>query len=374
MRIAINTRFLLKSKMEGFGWFTYEVVKRLVEQHSEHTFILFFDRPYDPKFVFGSNVVPVVLNPPARHPILFIYWFEVAVRRALKKYQADVFLSPDGYLSLGSKIPQIAVMHDLNFEHYPEDLPFSARAYYRFFFPKFARKASHIVTVSEFSKRDLVAQYGIDPSKITVSYNGCSPVFRVISEEEKFSVRSKYTGGKPYLIFVGALHPRKNVSRLLAAYNLLKVQGKIDADLVIVGESMWSQLRPEDLGIGQDVLADIHFTGHLSLDELSQVVASATLFVFVPYFEGFGIPMLEAMQCGVPVVSGNLSSLPEVGGSAVLYCDPFQVEDIAGQIFLALNDDQLRREMIAKGLEQAKLFSWDDSARKIYGVIEALAF
>ena len=150
MKIAVNTRFLLSGKMEGFGWYTYEITKRMVEQHPEHEFIFFFDRPFDPKFIFASNVTPVVLNPPARHPVLFIYWFEFAVRRALKKVKADVFFSPDGYLSLRSMIPQISVIHDINFEHFPKDLPWSARAYLRYFFPLFAKKATQIITVSEY--------------------------------------------------------------------------------------------------------------------------------------------------------------------------------------------------------------------------------
>ena len=145
MRIAVNTRFLLNKKMEGFGWYTFEIVKRLVEQHPEHEFYFFFDRPYDERFIFGKNVIPIVLNPPARHPLLFILWFEFSVYRALKKNKIDLFFSPDGYLSLRSKVPQIGVIHDINFEHYPKDLPFSARIYLCYFFPRFVKKAKKII-------------------------------------------------------------------------------------------------------------------------------------------------------------------------------------------------------------------------------------
>ena len=129
MRIAVNTRFLLDGKMEGFGWFTYETVRRIVEQHPEHQFIFFFDRPFHSKFIFGNNVEAHVLKPPARHPLLFKIWFNYSVTKALRKYKADLFFSPDGYLSLHTDIPQIPVIHDLNFEHYPEDLPKGARNY-----------------------------------------------------------------------------------------------------------------------------------------------------------------------------------------------------------------------------------------------------
>lgn len=140
MRIAINTRFLLSHKMEGFGWYTYEIVKRIVQNHPEHEFVLFFDRTYDKKFVFAKNAIPVVLSPQARHPILFRIWFNLSVKRALKKYNADLFFSPDGYLSLTSEVKQIGVIHDLNFEHFPQDLKPVMSRYYLKYFPKFARK------------------------------------------------------------------------------------------------------------------------------------------------------------------------------------------------------------------------------------------
>ncbi|MFN3342698.1 MAG: hypothetical protein ACK40M_08385, partial [Flavobacteriales bacterium] len=122
MRIAVNTRFLLPGKMEGFGWYSYETLRRIVVAHPEHEFIFLFDRPFDRRFVFASNVIPIVIGPQARHPFLFWIWLEVSVKRALKKYKADVFVSPDGYLSLGTAVPSVAVIHDLNFEHYPKDL------------------------------------------------------------------------------------------------------------------------------------------------------------------------------------------------------------------------------------------------------------
>src|SRR6218665_2161300 len=178
MRIGINTRFLLNKRMEGFGWYTYEVTKRLVENHPEHEFVLFFDRPFDPKFVFGPNATPVVLFPQAHHPILFVWWFNWSITKALKKYKCDVFFSPDGYLSLRTSVPQIPVIHDLNFEYHPEDLQRKHRNYYRKYFPKFAKKAKHILTVSEYSKQDIVKLYGIPSDKITVAWNGAADDFK----------------------------------------------------------------------------------------------------------------------------------------------------------------------------------------------------
>lgn len=369
MRIAVNTRFLLPHKMEGFGWYTYEITKRLVENHPEHTFIFFFDRKYDPKFVFGDNVIPVVLNPPARHPILFRVWFNQSLKRALKKYNADVFFSPDGYLSLTTDIPQIGVMHDLNFEHNPEDLKPVMRNYYLKYFPKFAKKAQHIITVSEYSKQDIVSTYGISEDKITAIWNGASDVFKPIDDSAKDDIMKRYSDGKPFFLFVGAIHPRKNVRRLIEAYShYRKSNPESEEQLVIVGTELWNN-SGFDLNISNELKQNIHFTGHLQLEELSKIMGAAKIFTFVPYFEGFGIPLVEAMRCGTPILSGDKTSLPEVAGNAALYCDPFDVNSIASALTKLTQDKTLREELSNKGLERSQLFSWDTAANKVWEVI-----
>ena len=369
MRIAINTRFLLSSKMEGFGWYTFEVVKRLVEQHPEHEFIFFFDRPFDPKFIFGKNVTPVVLSPPARHPILFILWFEFAVFRALKKYKIDLFFSPDGYLSLRSKIPQIAVIHDINFEHYPQDVPFLVRHYLKYFFPRFAQKAAEIVTVSHYSKHDIAQQYQVSEEKITVAWNGSSDVFKPLNDSDKEVVKDTYSNGKPYFLFVGALHPRKNLNRLLEAYTAYREVGDPTHELVIVGEALWKNSSFQ-FTIPHRVKETVHFTGHLPLEELAKVMGSASVFTFVPYFEGFGIPLVEAMKCGTPILSGNLTSLPEVADAAAHYCNPFDVADITEKLIELSSNAELRDQLSLKGLERSKQFDWDASAEIVWNKIK----
>ena len=148
MRIAVNTRLLLKGKMEGMGWFAFEVLKRMVEQHPEDQFLFLFDRPYDKQFVFGENVETRVLFPPARHPILWYIWFEISVKRALSKWKPDVFFSPDGYASLSTTVPQAMVTHDLAFIDYPQYIPKTVAAYYRFFCPKYVEKAQRVMFLS----------------------------------------------------------------------------------------------------------------------------------------------------------------------------------------------------------------------------------
>lgn len=367
-RIAVNARFLLPDKMEGFGWFTHEVVSRIVHSHPEHEFYLFFDRSFDKRFVYASNVIPIVLSPPARHPWLFYVWFEISVKRALAKYEIDVFLSPDGYLCSGTKVPQIAVIHDLNFEHYPQDLPAQARKYLKKWFPVFASKAAHIVTVSEFSKNDISETYGIDAKNITVAWNGVNDAYKPLPSEQKMQLRTELTGGKPYFVYVGSLHPRKNIIRMLQAYDAYRDSGGEYAMVIAGGAYWWNKKMDADfkkLKHGHEVV----FTGHLPLERLTRVVAGANAMVYVSYFEGFGIPLVEAMRCGVPVIAANATSLPEVGGTAALYCDPFNIQDITNAMIRMSNDLGLRQELSDKGLRRSSLFSWDKTAEKVWEVV-----
>lgn len=370
MRIAINTRFLLSHKMEGFGWYTFEIVKRIVENHPEHEFILFFDRKFDEKFVFGTNATPVVLSPPARHPILFKIWFNHSVKRALKKYKVDLFFSPDGYLSLTSDVKQIGVIHDLNFEHNPNDMKSVMRNYYLKYFPLFAKKAEHIITVSEYSKKDICSTYSIAEDKVTAIWNGGADAFKPMSDEDKVAIRNEQAAGKPYFLFVGAIHPRKNVKRLILAYEKFKLENpESDYQLVIVGTELWSNASV-DVEIQPEIKEQIHFSGHLPLDDLAKIMGAASIFTYVPYFEGFGIPLVEAMNCGTPILSGNLTSLPEVAGDAALYCDPMDVNDITDKLSTLALDINLQQEYGSKALERSKLFSWDISAEKVWEVLE----
>ena len=372
MKIAVNTRLLLKDKLEGIGWVACECLSRIVKAHPDDEFYFLFDRKPDPKFIFADNVHPVVLFPQARHPFLYIIYFEISVRRALRKIKPDVFVSTDAYLSLGSKTPQIAVFHDINFEHFPQDFPKMALWHYKKFFPKFARKATKIITVSEFSKQDIIDNYHVEPEKIHVAYNGANEGFKPISEEEKIEIRNQYTAGYQYFMFVGSLHPRKNLARLFPAYDLFKERTGSDVKLLIVGEKRWwtepIQKAYEEMRHKDDVV----FVGHLQMSELQRVTAAALASVYVSYFEGFGIPIVEAYKCDVPVITSNVTSMPEVAGDAALLVDPFNIESIASGLELVM-DENVRNSLIEKGRIRRNDFSWDKAAEGWWNVIMEFA-
>lgn len=361
---------MLHGRLEGIGWFTYENLRRIVTAHPEHNFFFLFDRPYHADFVFSSNVTPVVIGPPARHPVLYFIWFEFSVRRMLRKLKADLFLSPDGYLSLSSGIPSIAVFHDLNFEHYPADLPFAERWYYRTFFRKYAAKAARIATVSEYSKSDIHKQYGTDLALIDVVYNGANKMYAPVNEDIKNTTRKKYTNGRPYFFFVGSLHPRKNLVNLFRAFDIFKKNDTQDCVLLLAGAKKWWTGEIASVFEAMKFNESVIFTGRLETEEMKNVTGSAIALTYVSYFEGFGIPIVEAFRCGTPVISSNVTSMPEVSGEAALLINPFDPEEISEAMHRIVQDEDLRKKLITEGFRRAEIFTWDKSAERLWNCIE----
>ncbi len=370
MEIVVNTRLLIKNKLEGIGWFTYETLKRITNNHPEHHFIFLFDRDFDDEFIFSDNVTPLILSPQARHPFLFYWWFEFSVASFLNKYKPDLFISPDGYLSLKAKCKQLAVIHDINFEHHPKDVSWMVRKYYTRFFPKFAKKASRIATVSEFSKNDIVNCYKINPSSIDVVFNGCNQSYTAISKDVQLSTKQKITEGNDYFLFVGALQPRKNISRLFEAFDKFKKKEKSTVKLVIVGEKYRWTSDIKKTYINMKFKEDVIFTGRLETKDLHHVIASAVAMTYIPYFEGFGIPILEAMNCDTPVITSNITSMPEVAGDAALLVDPYSIDSISNAMMYLYKDDDMRNALIEKGKKRKLDFSWDKTAEALWKSIE----
>lgn len=371
MKIAVNTRLLLPEKLDGIGWFTFQVLRRLAANHPEHQFLFLFDRSFDYRFVFSDNITPLVIPPVTRHPVLWYLWLEWMVPRVLRRFRADIFFSPDGLIPLSLKIPCVTVIHDINFHHRPLDLPFASRWYYRHYFPGFARKATRIATVSEYSKSDISASYHIDPSKIDVVYNGAHELYKPLSGDQAEEVKNKYTGGSDYFIFIGSLHPRKNVDGLLYAFDRFKKQTSLRFKLVIVGERFFMNRSLELAFKTMEYRQDVIFTGRKEPEELACLLGAAWALVFVPHFEGFGIPLLEAMHCNVPSVASKVTSLPEVAGETAIYADPSDIHSIAVAMTRMATDTGLREQLILNCRPQRQKFSWDTTADKVWETIES---
>lgn len=370
--IAINTRFLLPNKLEGIGWFSYEVLKRWVEWHPEHEFIFIFDRAYDEQFVFSSNVKPIVASPQARHPVLFYLWFEWALPAIFKKHKVDAFMSPDGFMSLSADIPTLLVIHDIAWKHFPTQVPWSHRKHYEYYMPRFAKKAAHIATVSEYSKNDIVNHLQVMPEKIDVVYDGANESFVPLSLEERVKIEDKYSNGCPYFLYVGSIHPRKNVLRLLQAFELFKSKADTNMKLLLAGRIAWQSGDVAEQLAKMNYRNDVVFLGYTDAVELPKITAAAFALTYVSLFEGFGIPILEAMYCDVPSISSNSSSMPEVAGDAGLLADPYSVDSITEQMLRLWNENGLREQLIEKGKIQRQKFSWDLTAEKMWVAMDKI--
>lgn len=373
MVIAINTKALLPGKMEGYGYYIEEIFSRIAIRHPEHQFYFLFDRPFDQRFVYATNIQPIIINPQARLPILWQLWYNWKLPAVLRKIKADVFVSPDGFCSLRIKVPQCLVLHDLAFLHFPHFITKSHLRFYQKYTGRFLEKAKVVITVSEFSKKDIVSHYPINPDKIQIVGNAPNAVFQPLEYEDKERIKDQYSAGCEYFIYAGSVHPRKNLINLLKAFSQFKKWQRSNMKLVIAGRLAWKTDEFTKLLSTFKFRNDVILTGYLEKKELASLIASAYAMVYPSFFEGFGVPPLEALQCHVPALVSNNSAMPEVGGDAYLYIDPERVEDMAEKMLLIYKDEALRNRLIENGKKRLSQFSWDTAAEKMWSCIELAA-
>ncbi len=369
MTIAVNCWVLRNKKLDGIGYFTVNAIASLIKEHPAVHFQILCDKNFTEAYFDFPNVSKHKIFPALRHPVLYVFYMEVVLPLFLRKHKPDVMVSMDGFLSLLSGCRQIPVIYDINFEHKPQDLKLKNRVYYRFFFKRFANKAKRIATISEYSKNDIADYYKIGLAKIDNVSCGINSNFLPIEYAEIIEVRNKWSEGKPYFFFVGSMHPRKNIKRLIDGFNLFKLKTRSDFKLILAGSILWSKTEIEDSYANSPHKDDIIFTGRLSDEDLQKMLGAAYALSFVPIFEGFGLPIVEAFQSAVPVICSNVTSMPEVAGDAALMVDPFSIESIAGGMEKLSTNNELRNQLIAKGHIQKKLFSWSRTSQLLWDCI-----
>jgi len=274
-----------------------------------------------------------------------------------------------------SPCPVVVSIHDLSFEHLPQTFKWRSRKQLRITVRRSAREAAQVIALSEYARNDIIASYSLRPENVSVIPLAASAHFRPVPNEEVQRIRQTYGIEGEYILSVGAIQPRKNLGRLVAAYSRLrwaKPEGKLPK-LVLVGKCAWlydETLRTiKELEVSNSVI----LTGYVPEADLPALYSGAICFVYPSYFEGFGLPPLEAMKCGTPVIVGNKTSLPEVVGDAGLLVDPFDVDDIACVIQRVLTDSNLRAQLRVQGLERAKHFDWQMTARQTLSVYKKAA-
>jgi len=367
MKIAVSAMQLRESPVDGVSRFTFEVVRRLIANNPGDEFILISGRKLPESLLSGPNTHNIIINTAADNPLMWWYMHERKLPAVLKQTGADLFFSPEGFVSLQTIVPQVPVIHDISFYHRRGDLPFLRGAYLRYFCRKFARKAARIITVSRFCKEDISSFFDLDPGIIDVAWNGVSEYFSTVSSAEKDLFRKGLTGDVPYFLFVGNFSPRKNIPNLIKAWHLFRKETGLNHKLVLAGGRLYRNSETENLISNSPLKEDIILPGQVEHVSLKLYYASAEALVFVPWFEGFGIPAAEAMRCGTPVILSSVTSLPEVGGDAALYTDPGSPEEICKTMKRIVSDSSLREALTESGITQSAKFTWENTAECIIG-------
>ncbi|WP_439505029.1 glycosyltransferase family 4 protein [Sediminibacterium sp.] len=362
MTIAVNAIFFNPANLEGYGHYTLSIFHILVKQHPHHQFVFIYDRPHTTDLITGPNVQSITVGPAARHLPGFFYWYNISAAMAVKKIKADVWVQPYGFCSQTSQVPQLLVVHDLAFKHFPQYISWMQRWHYAAMTPLFLKKAKRVVTVSEFSKQDIIAAYPQLSKSPSVIAGAARKGFAPLSWEEKEQVKEAYTDGYEYFLCVGGIHPRKNMIHLLKAFSLFKKWHKTNMKLVFVGRLAWQYKDFLEKLKSFKYRKDVVLTGYVEENILQKLTGAAYGALYVTHFEGFGLPIVEAMQSGVPVITANNSSMPEVGGDAALYAESNNPASIAAQMQILYRNEQMREKLIQKGLERAQYYSWDKSA------------
>ena len=369
MIIAINARTLKAVPHDGIGWFTSEVVRGIVRDHPEHRFVLIGDRRHKVLPVEGDNVEYITIPLRTAHPLLWYVWHEILLPPVLWHIGADLFVAPDGIIPMRTDVPCIPVIHDLNHEHRPGDIPAHIGRYYRRNFPMFARKAARVATVSQFSAEDIAATYGIDRNMIDVVSNGVAALYSPPLPGEVSETRLEFTGGRRYFLFVSNFSPRKNIEAVIRAFELYRRNNDSDHVLLLAGRRLYLTREIDKLVNASPFAADILFTGSVRRDVLRRLYGAAEALVFVPWLEGFGIPVIEAQRCGTPCILSDTTSLPEVSGGAALCVSPADTGAIAAAMARLVSDEPLRRRLAGEGRENSVRYTWEKAAAEMWDCI-----
>jgi len=354
----------------GLGRYAQELLLALATADRQNEYVVFYNNPAAARVEPSLERFPKITTPlsykPWRLSALLAHFTRIPQDPLLPG--VDLFHATDHLLPYFRRIKSVFTLHDLIFLFHPETHKSLNRWFLTLMMPRFLRAADAVIAVSECTKRDAIRFYRIPEEKITVIYEGVNPRFRPASPEAIAAVRARYGLPERFILYVGTIEPRKNLTTLLEAFHHLLAT--YDLRLVIVGKKGWLYerffRRLRELGLENRVL----FTGYVPDEDLPAIYSAADLFVFPSLYEGFGLPVLEAMACGTPVICSNTSSLPEVAGDAALLVDPTDARALTGAMEQVLTNERLWATLRAKGMERARGFTWEKAAYRTWEVYQ----
>jgi glycosyltransferase involved in cell wall biosynthesis len=360
MRAAIDARTLGAPKT-GDRTYCLNLLRGMAALRPEGEFLLYVDRETGLPDGLPPNFEPVLLTAPVRW-----LWTPWSLPWDLRRRAAGL-LHVQYIIPPAAPCPIITTIHDISFRRHPEWFPLKHRALLNLLIPLAAQNAAHVITGSEFTRADLIDAYDLPPEKVTVTPYAADPIYRPIDPEEaRRAVKQRFGLRGPFVLAVGVLQPRKNLPRLIRAF--ARVARDVPHTLALVGKPGWAHEELQQAAAASGLGSRLQFTGYVPDADLPFLYNAAALFVYPSLYEGFGIPPLEAMACGTPVVTSNVTSLPEVVGDAALTVDPTDEAALADAIRQALTDEPLRAQLRTAGLARAAAFSWERTAAETLGV------
>lgn len=374
-KIGINARYIQR-QITGIERYTLELINNLSRLDDENKYVLFFNKhePVMPP-IKKCNFVNYITRVPTKFRILRIFWEQFWLAYELKRNDVQIFHGPSFLAPLTKKSKYVVTIHDLSFFRYPESFTLENKLYFKFFLQRSIKNADVIIADSESTKKDIIHYFKVPDDRISVVYLGVDDTFVPLKDSVKIKqIKAKYNLPEKFILFTGVLSPRKNLERTLIAFCLLKRKKSIPHKFVIVGKKGWLYETIFEKIKLLNLENEVVFTDYVPEEDLPYFYNLADVFVLASLYEGFGLPILEAMACGCPVVTSSRSSMPEVAGDAALLVDPLKVEEISAAIEKIVTDTKLRKVLVEKGFEQAKKFSWKKTAEetlKIYDKISA---
>lgn len=368
MRIGFDITSI-SDQPSGVGYYTLHLLTHLAEADGGHEYLLLSNRPARPASLLPMAPLREVLRPfPSR-----MLWMQCRLPATLREMQPEVCHYPNSIGPVASPCPYVVSIHDMTLSLLPGYHPWRRRLAVRPLIPLVAWRARRIITMSEQSRQDIIRLLRVAPERVVVIPEAAAPLFRPAAMAEQRRVRAIYRITAPYVLYVGTLEPRKNLVRLIHAWHRLRQRGRIAHQLVIVGARGW-----QDQPIYQTVrvlrcAGDVIFTGYVPMQDLPPLYSGADAFAFPSLYEGFGLPVLEAMACGTPVLISTTPALVEVAGDAALKVDGHAVEAIGAGLECILTDPGLQAEMRERGLQRARDFSWKRAAEQTLKVYQHVA-
>jgi len=369
MKIAVHGSHLCQEREDGNQTYILNLFRAIRDIDKKNQYIFYYNKPSTKK-IEAVNFEHKIHQAP-------LMWTQRVFPFLLRRDKPDILFMPIQMLPFLKAKSQksVVTIHDLAFLLYPETFPAKDAFLHKLYVREAITKADHLIAITEATKQDIIKFYKVNPDKITVVYHGVDKErFRLMQKGEESlveNVKSKYNITKPYILYIGNVQPRKNIQGLIKAYQQMRKNTKHNYQLVIAGAKAWlvENVMQE---IGNEYREDIIFTGRFEDAELAPLLWGSDLFVLPSFYEGFGLPILEAMACGIPTLVSNTPSLVEVGGEASLSFNPHSVDDMAKVLDNVISDSDLRQEMRAKGLKRVEDFSWSRCAKETIQVIDKI--